>query len=151
MRCICHIITFPVRRTAEFACHACADWTEEGKGLAREVSIWDAQIIIGVRRLLLGIFYLRRQYVSPVRVGYWRKEDVPLQRAWRVVCRSRKRRVVSQFEDLQACYLKLRKQGPDSGSAVANGKMPNGHATGRAACPASHLEAAYLTRRGLFA
>lgn len=67
------------------------------------------------------------------------------------MCRSRKRRVVSQFEDLQACYLKLRKQGPDSGSAVANGKMPNGHAKSEAACLASHLEAAFLMCRRLLA
>ena len=56
-----------------------------------------------------------------------------MERAWTLVCRSRKRRVVSQFEDLQACYLKLRKQNPDKGSSMANGKMANGHASGEAA------------------
>ena len=66
-------------------------------------------------------------------------------------CRSRKRRVVSQFEDLQACYLKLRKQGPDCGSAVANGKMGNGHASGKAARLPCHLDIGCLTVQGLLA
>ena len=56
---------------------------------------------------------------------------------------------MSQFEDLQACYLKLRKQGLTSGSAVANGKMGNGHMSGEAASLACHLVIAYLTSWGL--
>ena len=34
---------------------------------------------------------------------------------------------MSQFEDLQACYLKLRKHAPQEGPH-ANGRTPNGHA-----------------------
>lgn len=54
--------------------------------------------------------------------------DLPSRQVHRHVwpCRSRKRRVVSQFEDLQACYLKLRKQGHHSG-AEANGSMDGLH------------------------
>lgn len=37
--------------------------------------------------------------------------------------------MVSQFEDLQACYLKLRKQGPGDGVAM-NGRMANGNGIG---------------------
>ncbi len=55
--------------------------------------------------------------------------------------RSRKRRVVSQFEDLQACYLKLRKQGPNI--PETNESMGNGHRPGGSDCfctpPTPHL------------
>ena len=71
-------------------------------------------------------------------------EAASVERARILVCRSRKRRVASQFEDLQACYLKLRKQNPNKASSIANGKMANGHSSGKAAWLVPHLKIAYM-------